>query len=622
MTRHLLSKFLLWAFALLTLPAVGQEQTVWDGTTVNTDWYNNNTGATEFTISTAAELAGLAQLVNNETEDFNGQTIYLDADIQLNNTEDWESWNENTTGLNSWTPIGRSAVGTYFEGTFDGQWHTISGIYINNEEEDNQGLFGFVTGGTIQNVNVAESYIRASRYVGGIVGYIEKASTVLNCSNSGTVIGTSEANAIAGGIVGYNNSSEVSNCFNSGTVKVIGAGTGPGYPSVGGIVGYNYGSAIVSNCSNSGTVTGTGDNACIGGIVGYSNFICAVSNSSNTGAMSGNSEAVGGIIGSNTSYASVTNSYYLESTCEAGVGNDSGTVPSEEDMEKTEEEYKSGEVAYLLQDGQTEQIWGQDLDSGYPIPLGSLNEEARDDYVIYTVTFTYTVPGVEEETKVIQYGNSGTAITAPTVAPVEGYTFAWDKEVPTQFGAENMKITGTFTKDEEPEEPTEPEEPDVPQITYYDVRFVQPNDSVRFAYRGDQVREGNTFSFSASVAEGYDPRTLVVEYRRGPVGIWREATLDTDGKYHIRANYADLYIRARVEPLNPTGVEAIGDEAVKVYTDNGAICVYTPSEERVIIVSMSGAVVRMDEQVGTRRYDLPKGIYIVRVGDEVFKVSN
>ena len=393
-------------------------------------------------------MAGLAELVNDETEDFRGKTIKFDADIQLNNTDEWESWDENTTGLNSWTPIGRSAAGTYFQGTFDGQGHTVSGIYINNEEADNQALFGFVTGGTIQNVNVAKSYIRASRYVGGIVGYIEKSGTVLNCSNSGTVIGTSEANAIAGGIVGYNNCSMVSNCSNRGTVKVTGAGTGPGYPSVGGIVGYNYGDAIVSNCSNSGTVTGTGNNACIGGIVGYSNFSCVVSNSSNTGKVNGSSEAVGGIVGSNTAF--VSNSYYLDGTCDKGIGNNSnnteGAVPTEEDMEKSDDEYTSGEVAYLLQGEQTEQVWGQRIGTDdYPVQLSLLSAEDKANYKVYAATFIYTIPGAEGKTEIIKYGNSGMTITIPTVTTVEGYTFTWDKEVQTQFGTEDLEFTGTFT---------------------------------------------------------------------------------------------------------------------------------------------------------------------------------
>ena len=558
MTKHLLSKFILWAFALLTLPAAGQGL--------------EKDAAGNYLINTKEDLWAFAKQVN-EGNTFEKETILLTDDISLGCNEE-----------NQWTPIGTFNTDTPFKGTFDGQNHTISGIYINDEWATYQGLFGSVAGGTIQNLSVADSYIKAFIGVGGIVGNFK--GTVSNCFYSGTVIGNDE---VVGGIVGDNNSGTVSNCSNSGTVT---ASSG----NVGGIVGLNY-SGTVSNCTNSGTVTGSN---------------------------------AGGIVGMNANNGTVSNSYYLATACEAGIGNNNnttlGAVPSEEDMKKTAEEYASGVVAHLLNLNQTEEVWGQRIGTdAYPVLLSALSEEERAAYKIYTVTFTYKeTPDAEEETKIIQYGNSGTTITAPIVTPVEGYTFAWDKEVPTHFGTANVTVTGTFTKDEEPEpeEPTEPEEEsDVPHITYYDIRFVQPNDSVNFDSKSDQVREGNTFSFSALAAEGYDPKTLVVEYRRGPVGIWREATLDTDGRYHIRANYADLYIRARVEPLVPTGIEQVGDEAIEVYTDNGTICVYTPSEERVIIVSMSGAVVRMEEQVGKRSYTgLSDGVYIVRVGERSYKV--
>ncbi len=579
MTRQLLSKFLLWAFALLTLPAAGQ--TVWNGN-IDTDWYNES--KTEFTISTAAELAGLAKLVNDYTEDFQDKTIKLTRDITLNENVLNENGELNGDGSNlkQWTPIGKS--GAPFFGAFDGQGHIISGIYISNSS-DYQGLFGYVDGGTIQNVTVADSYIKGDQYVGGIVGYNDSDSKVSNCSYSGTVTGTGA------------------------------------YAYVGGIVGANNSGGTVSNCSNSGKVTGTSSNAYVGGIVG--NNYGTVSNCSNCGDVSGGN--MGGIVRYNGFGSEVSNCYYLEKEGLQGVGAGSGTSTNVEP--KSEDEYKSGEVAHLLDpDGDT---WGQKLDgNSYPVPLACLSADEQAAYKIYSVTFTYKeTPDAEKETEVIRYGNSDTPITSP--AAPEGYTYTWEPELPTTFGGlgSEKTFTGTLVEKpeepepEEPEEPTEPEEPDTPHIEYYDVRFVQPNDSVNFDYKSDQVRKGNTFSFSASAAEGYDPKTLVVEYRRGPVGIWREATLDTDGKYHIRANYADLYIRARVEPLNPTGIEQVGDEAVEVYTEGDAIRVYTPDKEKVVIIAIGGKLVRMEEQVGTRRYTgLSDGVYIVRIGERSWKV--
>ena len=509
MARHLLNKLFLWAFALLTLPAMGQ--TVWDGD-IDVGWYGEQ-GEGPYHISTAAELAGLAKLVN-EGNTFYDKTIYLDSDIQLNDTENWESWGT-TAPTNEWTAIGTEYNFHPFRGTFDGQGHTISGIYINNNSSQ-QGLFGYVNnGGTVKNLSVMDSYIKAEDFVGGIIGW----------NNGGTV----------------------------------------------------------SDCSYSGTVTGTAS-----------------------------SVYVGGIAGGNSSSGTVSKCYFLEKEGLQGVGDDGETVPSDDEMKKSPDEYASGAVARLLDETGT--VWGQDIDNGFPVPLGCLSEADRAACKIYTVTLNY---GEATETL---YGNSDTPITPP--AAPEGFIYTWNPALPATFGEVTDVTTFTATLvEEELEEPTEPEEPDVPQITYYDVRFVQPNDSVSFQYRSDQVREGNTFSFSASAAEGYDPRTLVVEYRRGPVGIWREVDLDSDGKYHVRSNYADLYIRARVEPLVPTGIEAVGDEAIEVRTEGDAIRVYTPDKARVVIVTTGGKLVRLEEQAGIRRYTgLSDGVYIVRIGERSWKV--
>ena len=246
--------FTLFLFITLCtiLPAAGQTKNWIDEADIT--WYNDSESS--FEISTAAELAGLAKLVNNGNT-FEGKTIKLTQNITFNENVLTESGELNGDGSNfkQWTAIGNNT--NKFKGTFDGQNHTISGIYINNNS-DYQGLFGYVDGegATIQNLSVTDSYIKAADYVGGIVG--DNYDEVSNCSNSGAVTGTGD-DARVGGIVG-DNYDEVSNCSNSGTV------TGSDDARVGGIVGWNY-YATVSNCSNSGTVTG-GDDAEVGGIVG------------------------------------------------------------------------------------------------------------------------------------------------------------------------------------------------------------------------------------------------------------------------------------------------------------------------------------------------------------------
>lgn len=154
---------------------------VWDGTG-DTDWHNYE--QTTFEISTAEQLAGLAQLMKDWTDDFIDKTIKLTADIDLGNRE--------------WTPIGDSDWS--FGGTFDGQGHTIGGLYINNSSQ-NQGLFGYVDKSAIvQNLIVTGSVTTSKEYTGGIVGRSPRnKGTVRNCGFYGTVTATGTSGGVVGG---------------------------------------------------------------------------------------------------------------------------------------------------------------------------------------------------------------------------------------------------------------------------------------------------------------------------------------------------------------------------------------------------------------------------------------
>ena len=414
-------------------------QTNWiDEADIN--WYNDSESS--FEITTPEQLAGLAQLVNGGNT-FEGKTITLANDIVLNKGVLKENGELNGDGSNfkQWTSIGEGyqIIGEdlfffQFKGTFDGNGHTVSGIYINKENADNQGLFGEVgDGGVITNVRVEDSYLDVDYSVGGIVG--ENYGTVSNCSNSGTVIGVANHVSV-GGIVG-NNGGTVSNCSNSGAVT----GTAD-YIYVGGIAG--AGSGRVTNCSNSAVVSGTGNGAIyVGGIAGGDGS-GMVTNCSNSGKVVRGGTAtyvyVGGIVGAS---GTVSNCYYLEGTCETGLGSGSGDNVTE----KTPEEYESGEVANLLNQVSGEVIWGQDFDKGYPVPLGSLSEEEQKACRIYSVTFIYTLPGEGEEKKTITlYGNSDTPLAAPEETAVKGYAVTWTPELPVTFGTENPTFTATFTQ--------------------------------------------------------------------------------------------------------------------------------------------------------------------------------
>ena len=594
----------------MVCPLTAWGQDVWDGTTKDESWYDASKD--EFTISTAAELAGLAKLVN-EGNNFSGKTIKLTQDITLNEdvlTESGEL-NANSSNFKQWTAIG--TVDESFQGSFDGQNHTISGIYINNDSRY-QGLFGQVEGGTIQNLSVADSYIKANDYVGGIVGY-NSNGTVSNCFNSGTVTGTGTYfYAAVGGIVGDNDGT-VSNCTNSGTVTGTDA-------YVGGIVGYNSSDGEVSNCSNGGTVTGTGTYfyVAVGGIVGYNDY-GTVSNCSNSGAVTGTGSGayVGGIVGWNYN-GTVSNCYYLEQDGLQGVGRGSGTAPSDDEMKKTSVEYASGEVVRLLDpDGDT---WGQKLDgNSFPVLLSCLSEEEKAACKVYTVTLTYTASDGNEKTETI-HGNSDTPITPP--AAPEGYTYIWTPELPTTIGniTGEGKYAGTLTEIEEPE----PEEPDTPVIPdmpdYYNI-MVDECEGVTIETSSDVVREGTSMTFTIDIAEGYTDENMTVKVKRSLFGTTDVIEPNEEGIYEVKNIYTDIYITVagvEEEEETPTGIEEL--EGAKVYTKDGSIYVQTPKQEQVQIISISGAVMKNESQIGLQRYDLPRGIYIICIDEERFKVRN
>ena len=157
---------------------------VWVGNIAEKFAGGTGTESDPYQISNGAELAYLAQQVNSEKIDSEDTFITLTNNIDLNNK--------------AWTPIGNSD--SVFAGTFDGNGHTISGLYINitgsyspaKKGRLYQGLFGCVEDGTVQNLIVTGSVTIGNEksvnvsYIGGIVG-INDGGKVQNCGFYGTV---------------------------------------------------------------------------------------------------------------------------------------------------------------------------------------------------------------------------------------------------------------------------------------------------------------------------------------------------------------------------------------------------------------------------------------------------
>ncbi|MBQ2444811.1 MAG: heparinase II/III family protein, partial [Oscillospiraceae bacterium] len=189
-------------------------------------------------IKNAEDLYAFAYLVNVEKQRFSGQTVVLDADIDLMNRP-WVSIGGNTTYDDPDNP--------YFSGSFKGQGHRIYNLCVNSRNWYT-GLFGYVQGGTIDSVGVESGMVFGAQKTAGLVG-CARSSKITNCYNRTNVNGTS----LVGGIVGMLNSASnrIENCYNTGSVGANG--------TYGGIIGYYAGgtqNSTVKNCYNTGHTNG------------------------------------------------------------------------------------------------------------------------------------------------------------------------------------------------------------------------------------------------------------------------------------------------------------------------------------------------------------------------------
>ncbi len=177
-----------------------------------------------------------------------------------------------STSVTEWEPIGRterengSNSTVLYTGTFDGQGHTVYGLYFINEYNYSvhAGLFGRVSG-TVKNVTVANSWIAGAHTAGGIVGDLEKGGTIDNCHFVNSFLG---GTAYIGGITGYiNTGAKVINSTNSSTVRVyeVNDNITFSFTNMGGIAGQNRG--LIENCLNTGNV-GSDSITEVGGISG------------------------------------------------------------------------------------------------------------------------------------------------------------------------------------------------------------------------------------------------------------------------------------------------------------------------------------------------------------------
>ena len=463
-----------------------------------------------YEIGNAGQLYWFAGLVNGTLTDGTAQNLkanaVLTADITVNEdlltsiNTDKDGNVTNGTSFRIWLPMGKINANNgqqmVYAGIFDGKEHSISGLYANLYDvpvedpgniyinKNRAGLFGLYAGVT-RNLRILDSYMRGEHDIGGICGRNE-GGTIQNCYSAATVCGDS----YIGGICGRSRSNSIiENCYNAGNVYGNGR-------SIGGICGYNF--SIIENCYNVGKVNGKfyvggivgessgydntiwikdcynrgnviGDTKDIGGIGGYIGS-SLVENCYSQATVSGNTN-VGGICG-NSNKVDFQNAYYdsnLYTGDAIGYLKDA-TIKQIEG--KTSQAFESGEIAYLLQAGREEAIWGQTLSGNdvqtYPVLGGArvyqnitYQDCAKDEaHTVYTYaneqkqeSYDYTLQEVKaKEPKCTEAGNKayykcsvcgklytdqeGTnEVSANTVVvPAKGHSFTWiiDREATEQ----------------------------------------------------------------------------------------------------------------------------------------------------------------------------------------------
>ncbi len=203
----------------------------------------NSLGNNTYEIASTEDLDRLAMLVNIAANTCNGLTFKQTANIAYDYTTQWEQGGEN-----NFTAIG--GVSKPFNGTYDGQNNTISGIRILKKAEQHQGLFGYVAnGGTVKNVILADANITGYVNTGGIAG-VNDGGTIEDCrvESNVSVNYSGKSSSNYGGIVGKcSNRGTISRCTFSGEITVKTTLDDGISQYVGGIVG-NLTSATVSNC--------------------------------------------------------------------------------------------------------------------------------------------------------------------------------------------------------------------------------------------------------------------------------------------------------------------------------------------------------------------------------------
>ncbi|HRS42496.1 MAG TPA: GLUG motif-containing protein [Candidatus Diapherotrites archaeon] len=224
-------------------------------------------------------------------DDLNAVRLNLDANYVLGKDIDLKCYSRRDE--NGWEPIG--TFSSRFSGSFDGQNHIISNMYINRPTTTGIGFFSRTTKSSIiKNIGLKDANIYGGNYMGCLCGY--NKGTVTNSYATGyikaTLSGAGHANI--GGLVGANDGGLIQDSYFEGNVLGYGAGS-----MVGGLIGQTVNGGRISNCFAKGSVYGVGDY--VGGLSGANDcggtVDCYIENCYADCSVVGLRTAVGGLVG-------------------------------------------------------------------------------------------------------------------------------------------------------------------------------------------------------------------------------------------------------------------------------------------------------------------------------------
>jgi len=215
-----------------------------------------------YRIRTVEDLLALPKQLEKHVLDAE-VVVLLENDLTVNDTSDFSTWTtseDKRASLINWTPI------KYFSGTFDGQGHTISGLYCCVDQSEDQYisaafLYNLYPGATLENLNIADSLFYSAE---------RRTTTVLTATNRGTVQNChiraeAYSNAMYISLLAGSTreGGQIIDCTVAGRATHIGSGI---QVYVGGICSSLDGDCAIQNCVNYAELRGE-HGAHIGGIV-------------------------------------------------------------------------------------------------------------------------------------------------------------------------------------------------------------------------------------------------------------------------------------------------------------------------------------------------------------------